>query len=264
MKRSRLREDELRRVVREALPDDLPPELARSLREGLRPHWRRVARSEPALAPRPRPGWNPTFLLPAAALLMIAVGAVLHGAAPPRVLAESLAVRKVASAAALRLAQASAMRCVVEPSPPGRAHGRYRVEWRAGSPSQVWLETAGAAPRTAALGGGRTAAGSTVASDEPPPLLRALLSPEHVARLLDGAWRPAAPPPGAPERAAAFTVSAPDGSAAFAVVLDAATLLPTGVEDSSARPTGWRARCEWELARAAPSPLREAAPGRAR
>jgi hypothetical protein len=261
MRRRKPGEDELRRLVRDALPDDLPPDLAGPLRESLRPAWRRAVRAESPAAVRPELGWGPPALLPAAAVVMIVAGLFLQVAAPPRVLAESLALRKTASVVALRLGQAVAMRCVVETADPGGAARIYRIEWRSAQGTRVRTEDAAGAlldtlqlPSEGARPLGLAAPSAENVSSGLPGPARALFSPARVAALLEGRWQAESRTASSPRDGGAFVVSGADGYGTLRVALDAVTSLPVSIESTDASGAGaFRSRCEWSFAQPGPS-----------
>ena len=133
-----LPDHEVDRLLREALPDDLPGEFEDELRRGARQAWRRAS-SEPR-----RAGWrdwlggpavwrpfSPQPVLAAAALALLAAGTVMQAAPAPRAVVASLEGRQAAARTTRALQRARAMRCTVEvDSGPGRARD-YRIEWTA-------------------------------------------------------------------------------------------------------------------------------------
>jgi hypothetical protein len=146
----RLSDDEVDRLLRQAFADDLPRELEGELRREARRAWRRAA-SEPRRArwwdrlgiPGPWRELLPQPALVAAALAMLAAGAVMQAApAPPGVVAplRSLQASALTSRA---LARARAMECTVEVA-DGRGHVRsYRIDWTAPGAVRVRFDGAG-------------------------------------------------------------------------------------------------------------------------
>jgi hypothetical protein len=134
----RLSDDEVDRLLREALADDLPEELQAELRREARMAWRRAA-SE---SRRPRwwdrlrvpVGWRPLLPQPAlvaAALAMLAAGAVMQAAPAPPGVVGPLRSLQVSALASRALARAWAMECTVAIA-DGRGPVRtYRVDWTA-------------------------------------------------------------------------------------------------------------------------------------
>lgn len=140
----RLPDDEVDRLLREALADDLPKQLEQELRRRAREAWRR-ARAEPPRARWPEwlsfPAvWRPLLPQPAllaAALAMLGAGAVMQAApAPPGAVAplRSLQASALTSRA---LARARAMECTVEVADGRRPVRSYRVDWQAPSAVRV-------------------------------------------------------------------------------------------------------------------------------
>jgi hypothetical protein len=131
-------DDEVDRLLREALADDLPQELESELRGEARRAWRRAAsasrRSHWWDRLRIPVAWRPLLPQPAlvaAALAMLAAGAVMQAApAPPGAVAplRSLQASALTSRA---LARARAMECTVEVADGRRPVRSYRVDWQA-------------------------------------------------------------------------------------------------------------------------------------
>ena len=150
MTRAWLSDDDVDRVLREALADDVPRELAEDLQREARRAWREAA-SEP-----PRPRWRdwlggpsewrplvPQGALVAAAIAMLAAGTVMQAAPAPRAVVASLDGRQAATRTIVALDRARAMRCAVEVE-DDRGHARvYRIEWEA--PGLVRVQFPGAA-----------------------------------------------------------------------------------------------------------------------
>jgi hypothetical protein len=141
MSGGRLRDDQVDRLLREALPDDLPAALEEQLRLDLHRAWRRAtATPPPARWWEWRGAWRralPQPVLAATALAMLAAGAVMQAAPAPARVVAALEDRQAASRTAAALSRARAMQCTVDVElSPGRAR-RYRVEWEAGGPTRV-------------------------------------------------------------------------------------------------------------------------------
>ena len=145
-----LPDDEVDRLLREALADDLPKGVEEELRRQMRQAWRRAA-SEPR-----RPRWRdwlgvpaaarhllPQPALVAAALALLAAGAVMQAAPAPRVVVASLEGRQAATRTIVALDRARAMRCTVEVEDDHGPARAYRVEWEA--PGLVRVRFDGAA-----------------------------------------------------------------------------------------------------------------------
>jgi hypothetical protein len=145
-----LPDDEVDRLLREALADDLPREFEDELRQEARAAWRRAA-SEPRRArwrdwlgvPAASRHLLPQPALVAAALAMLAAGAVMQAAPAPRAVVASLEGRQAGARTTIALERAQAMRCTVDVE-DGHGHTRgYRVEWEA--PGLVHVHFDGAA-----------------------------------------------------------------------------------------------------------------------
>jgi hypothetical protein len=146
----RLSDDEVDRLLREALADDLPEELRAELRREARMAWRRAA-SE---SRRPRwwdrlrvpVGWKPLLPQPAlvaAALAMLAAGAVMQAAPAPPGVVGPLRSLQASALASRALARARAMECTVAIAEGRGPVRRYRVDWTA--PGTVRVRFDGAA-----------------------------------------------------------------------------------------------------------------------
>ena len=145
-----LPDDEVDRLLREALADDLPKGVEEDLRRHMRRTWRRAA-SEPTRArwrdwlgvPAPARHLLPQPALVGAALAMLAAGAVMQAAPAPRAVVASLEGRQATTRTIVALDRARAMRCAVEVEDDrGRARV-YQIEWEA--PGLVRVRFDGAA-----------------------------------------------------------------------------------------------------------------------
>ena len=150
MSERRLSDDQVDRLLREALADDLPEELEDQLRRDARVAWRRAA-SEPRRARwldwlRIPVGWRPLPPQPAlvaAALVMLAAGAVMQAAPAPADAVASLRSLQTSALTSRALARARAMECTVAIA-VGRGPVRsYRVDWIAPGTVRVRFDGAG-------------------------------------------------------------------------------------------------------------------------
>jgi len=252
----KLADEDLRRLLREAMPDDLPADLAGPLRASLRPAFHRAVRELREARTAPTFGSMVQTLLPAAAAVMIAAGVTLQTLAPPRALAESLALHKTASGVTLRLAEAGAMRCVVDTTVEGEPGRRYRIDWEAARGTHLRVEGAdgtpigeltrsSAVPRTLGRASERTAAPSPGEDPEVRPV-RDLLSPSRIAALLEGGWRVEQEGTGA-SPLIVLSVSRPTDPAVLRMALDSDAMVPVWIESTATSGARFRARCEWSL-----------------
>jgi hypothetical protein len=143
-------DDEIDGLLREALADDLPEGLEGELRHAARRAWHRASSQGRRARWRDWRGaptaWWPPLPQPAlvaAALAMLAAGAVMQAAPAPRTVVAALEERQAASRTTGALERARAMRCTVEVE-VDRGHTRdYRIEWDA--PGRVRVRFDGAA-----------------------------------------------------------------------------------------------------------------------
>ena len=225
-----LPDDDVDRLLREALADDLPKEFKDELRRGAREAWRRAA-SEPRQAwwrdwlPSARRRLIPQPALVAAALVLLATGAVMQAAPAPRGVVASLEGRQAAARTTRALERARAMQCTVEVE-DDRGHTRdYRIEWKAPGRARVGFDgTAGPVERSLWIAG----AG--------PSVLTPATAPEES---LDPELEPVR---------AYLTPSALDArlaSAGLAVTIDTATHLPLRLEGTDRDGRKQAAVCRW-------------------
>jgi hypothetical protein len=255
----RMPDDEVDRLLREALADDLPRGLEVELRREARLSWRRAA-SEPR-----RARWQDwigasnawRFLLPqpalvAAALAMLAAGAVMQAAPSPPGVVESFQGRQASALAARALERATAMACAVE---VGDDRGRllsYRIDWKAPGDARVRLDgTAGPverALRVPVAGPSVLTRTATTRNGTPrDPALdpaRAYLSPSALGELLAAPWRPAPGAEAAPGTET-FFVSPRPGPPGLTVTIDAATRLPLRLDGTDRDGRTQAAVCRW-------------------
>jgi hypothetical protein len=251
----RLRDDEVDRLLRAALPDDLPAGLEETLRRDVRDAWRRAA-SAPAHPGRRlwlglRGGWStllPQPALVAAALAMLAAGAVMQAAPAPRDVVESLLGRQASAAAARALADARAMRCTVEVADERGRLLTYRIDWTAPGAVRVRLDRAGEveertlrAPGPAPSVLTRTGVTPDVAPRDPElEPARACLSPSALGERLGAPWRPA---PG--DGGETFVVASGPRGPGLTVRVDTATHLPLRLDGTDRDGRKQAAVCRW-------------------
>jgi len=255
------------RLLREALADDLPPDVEGRLRTAMRSSWRpsgasaeetpgaRWARGENGSAW----GWRPLRpVLAAAAVLMLAVGWVVHLEADAGPRAESLLAQQISARVVAQLHRVSAMSCRLETRDAQGRAVRFAIEWRDTGEAEVQVEGPRSTrhrrvdvPRetTSVLMLTRAPLPPEAARPDDPDLSPAAahLSPERLASLLAGRWERIPDAAGTPPGVATFSVSTPERPLAVRVTVDTETFLPRSVEK-----TGTRARFVWPPA--PPSP----------
>jgi hypothetical protein len=270
----RPRKRDVDRHLREALVDDLPPDVQGRLRTALRPSWRtatataspdeRVGQGRGVQAPG---SWSPQrALLAAAALVALAVGGVVHLEAGAGPLAESFLAQQTAARVVSQLHRVSAMSGRLETrDAQGRAQ-RFAIEWRDTGETKVRIEgpettqhRTAHLPREAASLLARTRARPRQEMSRPddPALYpaEAHLTPERLVGLLAGQWERVQGPTDARTGEATFSVSTPGRPDAVRVTIDTETYLPVSLEQSlsgpespgPARVSGTRARFVWTL-----------------
>lgn len=205
MSARRLPDDELDRRLREALVDDPPEELQAELRREARVAWRRAA-----FESRRSRWWDrlgvpvggrpllPQPALGAAALVMLAAGAVMQAAPAPPEVVESFRGRQARTRTARALGGAAAMECTVDVTDERGRRLRYRVDWRASGETRVGVDgAAGSSAHTLHVpedgSSVLTLAQAAPATAPLDPALRALgayLSPSALRGRLDAPWRP--------------------------------------------------------------------------
>jgi len=262
LKPGKLRGDEVDRLLRRTLRDDLAPPEEERLRRSMRAAWAEVrARAGGAVPRAPRPG-RASRTAPAlglAASLLVALGLLWHMAQPPRIVASSLSAKNTCLLATSRLRNAAAMSGLVESRDAAGRSQRYRIEWRGPDSVHVTLEEAGAtaswsltvAPHSSGFGAAGVPSGASHPESEPRlETVRSLLSPDRIAHLLAGRWD--AVERDARERTATYDVTG--GRSAVRVTIDERTDLPLRLE------SGWTATLLFTPGVESPLPFASAAP----
>ncbi len=139
MSARRLPDDEVDRLLREALPDDLPAPVEDALRQDARRAWRRAAAGPPAARWREWLGRAalPQPALAAAALAMLAAGTAMQAAPAPARVVAALEERHQATRAAAAVARAGGMRCTIDVETGTGRSRRYEVAWGAAGVARV-------------------------------------------------------------------------------------------------------------------------------
>jgi hypothetical protein len=252
----RLADDEVDRLLREALADDLPPPVEGELRRDARLGWRTasaVSRGRWRDGLRLPAAWKPMLPQPAlvaAALAMLGAGAVMQAAPPPPAVVESFRGHEALALTAQALARARAMECAVVLDDARGQRVSYRIDWQAPGETRVRFKTA-AAERVLRASGVRPSVltGSAAALHGSPldPALESVrdyLSPTALAERLAGGWRRVPGEPGA-EGAEMFHVGPGTGPPGLTTVIDAATHLPVRLDAAARDGRTQAAVCRW-------------------
>ena len=255
----RLPDDEVDRLLREALADDLPAALEGELRRETRIAWRRAASERPARwqdwlgFPV---GWRrvrPQPALVAAALVMLAAGAVMQAAPPPPDVLESFQGRQASALTARALGRATAMECAVVLDDERRHRVSYRIDWRAAGETRVrsdggagaaeWaLHLPGAGPSVLTPSSAEREGASLDPALQP---VRAYLSPAALGVRLAVSWQPASGLESTTPGIRVFSVGSRPGLPALTVVIDVATHLPLRLEATDREGRTQTAVCRW-------------------
>jgi hypothetical protein len=250
-------DDEVDRLLREALVDDLPEALESELRGEARRAWRRAAsasrRSRWWNRLRVPVGWRPLRPQPAlvaAALAMLGVGAVMQAAPAPPEVVESFLARQAWASTSRALGRATAMECTVDLADERGQRLSYRVSWRAPGETRVRLEgPAGSSQHTLHRAGDGSSVLMRVARRDnallDPELrpARAYLSPSALAGRLDAPWRPTPAHQRTPPSVAVFFVGTPGSGRT--VTIDTATHLPLRLDAADRDGRTQAAVCRW-------------------
>lgn len=249
-----LHDDDLDRVLRRELADDLPSGIEGDLRRVARLAWRRAA-AEPRRARWQDwagipPVWRPA--LPQAALVvalaMLGAGAAMEAAPPPPAVVESFQGREAAALTARALRRARAMECVVDLVDEGGRRATVSIEWQATGGTRVRLGAGGGpAERSLRTRESRTslltpAAARRAALDTALEPVRACLSPAALGESLARGWRRVA---GDAPRTELFFVAPGEGEPGLTVAIDAATRLPLRLDGTDRSGRTRSAVCRW-------------------
>jgi len=275
--------DEIERLLREILPDDLPRDVEGRLRATMRPSWRTaVARASVSESPD---GWagradgGQAFgarslqraFLAVAAVLMLAVGWVVHLEADAGPVAQSFQAQQAAVRVAFALGRVSTMGCRLETRDSQGREVRFEIDWRGTSAIQVRVEGPKGVRQLALQVSSRTASVLALAREGPalaetrpdaPELVpaRDFLTPERLVSLLGGRWERVPSPAGVLPGAVTFSVSDPGRRYRARVTIDPETSLPLSLEqalpgpDSPGDPRVTRTRARFVWTPIPPSP----------
>jgi hypothetical protein len=252
-------DDEVDRLLREALADDMPEALESELRRDARRAWRRAA-AEPRRARwwdglGIRAGWRPLLPQPAlvaAALAMLAAGTVMQAAPAPPEVVESFLGRQAWASTSRALGRATAMECTLDLAEERGQRLGYRVSWRTPGEARVRLDgPTGSSEHTLRVPGDgssvltRAARRDTALPDVVLRPARAYLSPSALGSVLDATWRPV---PGGADvipGTEAFVVGPGAGPPGLTVTIDVATHLPLRLDATDRDGRVQTAVCRW-------------------
>ena len=257
MSARRLSDDEVDRLLRDALADDLPAGLEGELRREARLAWRRAA------SPPRRARWHDWLGIPAtgkallpqpalvvAALAMLGAGAAMQAAPPPLAVVESFRGHEAAALTAQALERARAMECAVETADASGHRTTFRIDWRAPGETRVRFDAgAGPAERSLRLPGGRPSV-LTSAAERGAPLdpavepVRAYLSPAALGERLATEWQRATAE-AATRGAETFFVGPRTGQTRLTVAIDDAMHLPVRLDAADRGGRTQAAVCRW-------------------
>jgi hypothetical protein len=249
-------DDEVDRLLREALADDLPPEVEGELRREARLGWRTAGAASRARWRdwlRVPAAWKlvlPQPALVAAALAMLGAGAIMQAAPPPPAAVESFRGHEASVLTAQALRRARAMECTVVLDDARGQRVSYRIDWRTPGETRVRSQAAAAervlrapAVRPSVLTGSAAALRGPSLDPALEPV-RAYLSPAALAERLAGGWRRAPGEAGA-EGAETFHVGLGAGRPGLTAVIDAATHLPVRLDAAARDGRTQAAVCRW-------------------
>jgi hypothetical protein len=227
---------DLDELLKRALADDLPPDAAAEMREGLARFYKWTARREGGAASR-APLFRKTAWA-ALSLLFLISGSLLQGRGSRNPLSDGISLIKTRLAVSGELAAAESMSCSVRVRRADGASFDYEITWHAGSPPGVLVKR---------LEGSRPA--------EPPEtsaglaaLLASVSTPSAVGDRLSGAWRSLGTSRDSGCDVGTYAILAGDGQPALEFSIDMCTYLPVriaGARDAGPS-TGGTADISWE------------------
>ncbi len=208
---------ELEELLKRALADDLPSDVASGMRERLSRVRERTTRKEEGAAFR-----TPLFRKTAWAalsLLFLVCGGLLQGRGSRNPLSDGISLIKTRLAVSGELAAAESLFCSVRVRRPDGASVDYEIAWHAGGRSEVRARRAeGPVP------------------DEPPDvpedlasMIAAFSSPSAVGKLLSGGWRFIGTSRDAGCDVGTYAIPAGDGQPALEFSIDMCTSLPVRI-----------------------------------
>lgn len=208
---------DLDELLKRALADDLPPDAAAEMREGLARFHKRTARREEGAASR-APLFRKTAWA-ALSLLFLISGGLLQGRGSRNPLSNGISLIKTRLAVSGELAAAESMFCSVRVRRPDGASVDYEIAWHAGSQAEV-----------------RTRGAEGPVPDEPPDvpedlatMIAAFSSPSAVGKLLSGGWRFIGTSRDAGCDVGTYAIQAGDGQPALEFSIDMCTSLPVRI-----------------------------------
>ncbi len=201
---------DLDELLKRALADDLPPDAAAEMREGLARFHQRTARREDGAASR-APLFRKTAWA-ALSLLFLISGGLLQGRGSRNPLSNGISLIKTRLAVSGELAAAESMFCSVRVRRPDGASVDYEIAWHAGSRTEVRAGRAeGPVPEDLAS------------------MITAFSSPSAVGKLLSGGWRFSGTSREAGCDVGTYAIPAGDGQPALEFSIDMCTSLPVRI-----------------------------------
>jgi hypothetical protein len=169
-------------LLRRALTDDLPPDVAAGMRERLARFRERTTRREGRI-----PMW--TLLFPKSAwaalsILILVSGGLLQGRGTRNPLSDRISLIKTRLAVSQQLAAAGSMSCSARIRNGDGTLVDYEIEWRPGSPAEVLVRgPEGSLLRTFRLGEPPESADPMIST------IASISTPSAVGERLSGGWR---------------------------------------------------------------------------
>lgn len=201
---------DLDELLKRALTDDLPPEVAAGMRERLSRVRERTARREGGAALR-IPLFRKTAWA-ALSLLFLISGGLLQGRGSRNPLSNGISLIKTRLAVSGELLAAESMFCSVRVRRPDGASVDYEIAWHAESQAEVRA--------------GRT---EVPVPEDLASMIAAFSSPSAVGKLLSGGWRFIGTSRDAGCDVGAYATSAGPGSEALEFTIDLCTYLPVRI-----------------------------------
>lgn len=204
-------------LLKSALADDLPPDVAAGMRERAARFRERTARKEEAAAFR-APLFRKTAWA-ALSLLFLISGGLLQGRGSRNPLSNGISLIKTRLAVSGELAAAESMFCSIRVRRPDGASVDYEIAWHAGSRAEV-----------------RARRAEGLMPDEPPDVpedlatvIAAFSSPSAVGKLLSGGWLFIGTSRDAGCDVGTYAIRARDGQPALELSIDMCTSLPVRI-----------------------------------
>lgn len=209
---------DLDELLKRAMADDLPPDVAAGMREGLARFRERTARREDGVASR-APLFRKTAWA-ALSLLFLVCGGLLQGRGSRNPLSDGISLIKTRLAVSGQLAAAESMFCSVRLRRPDGTSVDYEIAWRSGSPAEVRAKR----PEEPVPGGPPGVPEAALAS-----MVASLSSPSAVGNRLSGGWRFIRTSRKAGCDVGSYAIPAGAGPEAVEFAIDMCTYLPVRI-----------------------------------